>query len=321
MGRREGLVQVEVHHVNAEVARTRLADQRIHVGAVHVKQRAFVVQDVGDAMNLFFEDADGARVGEHHAGGVLVDCCFKRSGIDHAFGVRFEIENLVAADRRRCRIGAVRRVRDDDLPARITLRLVIGAHQQNAGEFSVRPGGGLERDRLHAGDLDQALGERFEDAQCALRDFFRLIRMSIGQAFEAGNKFVNPRIVFHGARAKRIHAEVDRVVPGREACEVTDDLDLAHLRHEAEVITCRIAQQLLWVYFRNVERRELVSFLAGRRLLEDESLVLRDMLTGLPDAAAMLARLHACTAPTAASICALAFSSVQHQSAALPSSG
>ncbi len=38
--RGEGLVQVQVHHVDAEVAGPRLADQRVHVGAVHVEQRA-----------------------------------------------------------------------------------------------------------------------------------------------------------------------------------------------------------------------------------------------------------------------------------------
>ena len=34
--RRKSLVQVEVHHVHAEVAGTRDAGQRVHVGAVHV---------------------------------------------------------------------------------------------------------------------------------------------------------------------------------------------------------------------------------------------------------------------------------------------
>ena len=36
MRRREGLVQVQVHHIHAEVSRPRLADQSIHIRAVHV---------------------------------------------------------------------------------------------------------------------------------------------------------------------------------------------------------------------------------------------------------------------------------------------
>ena len=46
--RGEGLVQVQVHHVDAEIAGPRDADQRVHVGAVHVDQRALRVQDLGD---------------------------------------------------------------------------------------------------------------------------------------------------------------------------------------------------------------------------------------------------------------------------------
>ena len=46
--RRERLVQIQVHHVDAEIARARDADQRVHVRAVHVDQRALGVQDLGD---------------------------------------------------------------------------------------------------------------------------------------------------------------------------------------------------------------------------------------------------------------------------------
>ena len=38
--RRKCLVQVEVHHVDAHVAGAGDADERVHVGAVHVEQRA-----------------------------------------------------------------------------------------------------------------------------------------------------------------------------------------------------------------------------------------------------------------------------------------
>ena len=37
MRRRKRLVQIEVHDVDAEIARTRDAHQRVHVGAVHVE--------------------------------------------------------------------------------------------------------------------------------------------------------------------------------------------------------------------------------------------------------------------------------------------
>ena len=40
MRRGESFVQVQVHHVDAEIAGARDAGQRVHVGAVHVEQRA-----------------------------------------------------------------------------------------------------------------------------------------------------------------------------------------------------------------------------------------------------------------------------------------
>src|SRR5262249_55560408 len=44
----ERLVQVEVHDVHAELAGARDAGESVHVGAIHVEERAFGVQYVGD---------------------------------------------------------------------------------------------------------------------------------------------------------------------------------------------------------------------------------------------------------------------------------
>ena len=113
-----------MHHVHAEVAGAHLAHQRVHVGAVHVEQRALGVQNVGDLVNLVFEDAKRRGVGEHQRGGVFVHLARERFKIDAALGVGLEVLDLVAADGRRRRIGAVRRVGNEDLAARIALRLV-----------------------------------------------------------------------------------------------------------------------------------------------------------------------------------------------------
>jgi hypothetical protein len=37
------------------------------------------------------------------------------------------------------------------------MALVIGAGEQNAGELAMRAGRGLQRDRVHAGDFDEAV--------------------------------------------------------------------------------------------------------------------------------------------------------------------
>ena len=156
VGRREGLVQVQVHHVHAKVSGARFAHQGVHVGAVHVEQRALGVEDFGDLRNLALEDANGRGVGEHQRGGFFIHLPRERFQVDAALGVRLEVLNRVAADGRRGRVGAMRGVGDEDFLARVALRLVPGADQQNSGELAVRPGRRLQRNRVHAGDFDEA---------------------------------------------------------------------------------------------------------------------------------------------------------------------
>ena len=241
--RRKRLVQVQVHHVDAEVAGAHFADQRVHVGAVHVEQRALGVQNVGDLVDLVFEDAERGRVGEHQRRGVFVDLARERFEIDAAVGVRLEVLDLVAADGRGGRVGAVRRVGNENLAAGIALRLVPRADQQDAGELAMRAGRGLQRDRVHAGDFEQAALQQVDDFENALRERFGPVGMRLGQALDARDKFVHARVVLHGAGAERIHAEVDGVVPGGEAREVADDLDLAELREQAGHLAVRVAEQ------------------------------------------------------------------------------
>ena len=85
----ERFVQVEVHHVHAEISRTDFADKGIHVGAVHVEQAAFGVEDIGDLVDLLLEDAEGVRIREHQRGDVFVHLRFERGDVDHAAGFDF----------------------------------------------------------------------------------------------------------------------------------------------------------------------------------------------------------------------------------------
>ena len=148
-----------MHDVDAEVAGAGLADEGVHVGSVHVEEGALGVEDVGDLVDLGLEDADGGGVGEHEGGGVFVDEAFELGDVDHALGVGLEVGDLVADDGCGCGIGAVGGVGDDDLFTGVALGLVVGAGQQDAGELAVGAGGGLERDGVHAGDLDERVGQ------------------------------------------------------------------------------------------------------------------------------------------------------------------
>ena len=107
-------MQVQVHHVHAEVAGAHLAHQRIHVRAVHVKQRALGVQNVGDFVNLMLEDAQRRRIGEHQRRGLFVHLPRESFEIDAAVGIRLDILDRVAAQGRGGRIGAVGRVGNEN---------------------------------------------------------------------------------------------------------------------------------------------------------------------------------------------------------------
>ena len=149
-------MQVQVHHVHAKVAGAHLAHQRIHVGAIHVEQRALGVQNVGDFMNLMLEDAQRRGVGEHQRGGFSVHLPRERFEIDAAVGIRFQILDRVAAEGRGGRVGAVGRVGNKHPLARISLRLVPGPREQDSRELAVRAGRRLQRDHVHARNFEQA---------------------------------------------------------------------------------------------------------------------------------------------------------------------
>jgi hypothetical protein len=87
--------------------------------------------------------------------------------------------------------------------------------------------------------------------------------MRFGDAFEARDILVDARVVLHGAAAQRIHAQVDGIVPCREAGEVADDLDLGELRQCGCFGTCGVAEKFGGVGLGHIERRQTIAALAG----------------------------------------------------------
>ena len=114
---------------------------------------------------------------------------------------------------------------------------------------------------------------------------------------------------------------------------MADDFDLADFGHVAEVFSLRFAQELGGVDFRNVEGRQLPCRFSRRGLLEDQAFVLVDVARGFgswmlhratsstSSFAVRTERSLSAISPAAVSIALRVVSSVQHQSAALPSSG
>ena len=65
----EGLVEVDVDHIEAHVAGAHLTQDGVEVAPVVIEQATGVVHPGGNLPDVAVEQAQGARVGEHNAGG------------------------------------------------------------------------------------------------------------------------------------------------------------------------------------------------------------------------------------------------------------
>ncbi len=92
MRRRERLVQVDVHGIDAEVAGADLADDGVEVGAIAIEVGAGLVDSVRDSTNVRLEQAAGVGVGEHDRGDVRAKRLAHGFDSDRAIGPRLQIE-------------------------------------------------------------------------------------------------------------------------------------------------------------------------------------------------------------------------------------
>src|SRR5450830_102111 len=155
VGNAEGLVQVQVRHVAAELARGAEADHGVHVGAIDIHLAAVVMNDGADLADAFLEHAGGRRVGDHQRGEVLA--VLDRLGpqvfdIDVTAGIAGGDDHAHAGHVRRGRVGAVGRRRDQaDIAALVATALVVGTDRQQAGVFALGTGVRLQGNRVVAG--------------------------------------------------------------------------------------------------------------------------------------------------------------------------
>ena len=117
VGRGEGLVQVDVHGVDAEVGGADPADDGVEVGAVAVEEGAGRVDGVGDLDDVALEQPAGVGVGQHDRGDVVAQLRLQRVQIDAAGGVGRDGVHGEAAGRGRRRVGAVGGFRHQDAAA------------------------------------------------------------------------------------------------------------------------------------------------------------------------------------------------------------
>ena len=62
----ESLVQVDVHCIDAQVARTHTPDNRVEIGAVAIDITATAMHRVRNSLHVAFEQTAGVWIGYHH---------------------------------------------------------------------------------------------------------------------------------------------------------------------------------------------------------------------------------------------------------------
>ena len=142
-----------MHHVDAEIAGAGDPNDRVEVGAVHVKKRAVGVERVGHFVDPLLEEAERVGIGHHRAGHVFADLALEILDVDEPVGAGLHRDRPQTRDRARGGIGAMGRIGDEDHVAVLSAILEIRLAYQQCGELPLGAGARVERHPRQAGHL------------------------------------------------------------------------------------------------------------------------------------------------------------------------
>ena len=165
---RKRLVQIELDHVGAHVARFCHPHQRVQICSVHVDQAALDVDQLGNLDNVPLKQPQGVGVGDHQGGDFVIHILPERSRFERAVRPGRHLNHRIAAQRGRRRVGAVGAARNQHLLARLAVLDMVGPNELHAGQLTLGASCGLEADRVHAADFGQAVFETGDQLQGAL---------------------------------------------------------------------------------------------------------------------------------------------------------
>ena len=111
---REGLVEIQVKHIKAHIARTDNTHERVHIRSVIVKQTAAFMNQGCNFKNFLFEESKSVRIGHHDTCNRVIEKRLEVLHIHQTGSIGLHLNDFKAADSSRCRIGSMRAVRHDD---------------------------------------------------------------------------------------------------------------------------------------------------------------------------------------------------------------
>ena len=156
---------------------------------------------------------------------------------------------------------------EDFAPLQVATAAVVGPDHQNAGQFALGAGRGLESHGAHAADLGQGLLQLPQQLQRPLGQLVRGEGMQRDEAGQSGGPLVDLRVPLHGARAERIEARVDGVVELAQVDVMARQLrlrDFRQIRTLGAELICRDARQRVLG-----RMRDLAPAAAGMGALEE----------------------------------------------------
>ena len=220
----EGLVQVQVTDIAAEIARAGEAGQGVHVRAVDVDLAADRVNFVGDLGDGLLVHAVRGRVGDHDGGdvlAVLLEFRVQVGDVDGAVVGGLDHDDAQVRQRRGGRVGAVRGCRNEaDVALGVAVGHVVAADGQQAGQLAGRAGIRLDGHRVVAGDLDQPSGELADQLAPTLGVLVRGERVDVGEAGPRDGLQPRGRVELHRARSQRDHRAVEGQILVAERADV-----------------------------------------------------------------------------------------------------
>ena len=156
MRRAKRLVQIEVHHVDAQIAKAGLAEHRVHVRAVAVHQATAGMDRLDDLGEVLVEQAKCAWNRDHQRRDVRSERGTERLQVQVPPVVRRNRLHGVANHLGRGRVGPVGGIGNEHALALVVATLfVVGPNDEHPGELAVRASRRLERNRRHPADLGE----------------------------------------------------------------------------------------------------------------------------------------------------------------------
>ena len=290
-------MQIDVHGVDAQIARADPADNGVEVGAVAIKVGPRRMGQAGDLDNVPLEQAAGIWIGDHDGGHIVRELGLQVGKVDAAIFGLGDFGDGIAHEGRRRRIRAVCRGRHQDgAPVALALGLVGGLDAQKTAELAVCAGLGRHGHRRHGRQGLQPVGQTSHQGQGALGRRNRRQGVQVAKARQARHFLVKAGIVLHGARSEGIKGQIDGVVLLAEPHIVAHGLRFREPRNADRRLPDKVAK------VRSVELRrfQVNAGLVPAAQLEEQGLVLKQAASAGQGAAnAGRLALGTCRAPYA----------------------